>query len=183
VTALPRLDRVTPCPEPLRFEEVYRRYADTVYRFCLSQVRSRADAEDTAADVFVAALAAYERACPDPEGVLSWLLRIAKNQVIDRHRYHRRRSAILDRFLGGGDRTGPGPSDVEDEVLMRADLRLLLDRIGRLRDRDRLLVGLRVAAGLSYAQIAATTGMSERAAVVATGRALDRLRRLCGEPR
>jgi RNA polymerase sigma-70 factor (ECF subfamily) len=165
--------------QPLPFEEVYRRYADPVFRFCLSQLRDRSEAEDVAADVFVSAFAAYHEARPDPEGVLRWLLRIAKNAVVDRHRRYRFRSAVFARFFAAGVRDEPGTVDVEREVLMREEMRLLLDRIGRLRERDRLLIGLRVAAGLSYADIAVLTGMSERAAVVATGRAVERLRRLC----
>ena len=37
------------------FEEVYREHADAVYRFCVSQLRDQATAEDVTGDVFAAA--------------------------------------------------------------------------------------------------------------------------------
>ena len=47
------------------FDEVYRDHADAVYRFCVSQLRDQATAEDVTGDVFAAAFAAYERVRPD----------------------------------------------------------------------------------------------------------------------
>jgi RNA polymerase sigma-70 factor (ECF subfamily) len=46
----------------------------------------------------------------------------------------------------------------------------------QLRRRERELIGLRVAADLSYRDIGAILGISEDAAKVATHRALTRLR-------
>ncbi|MCA1655641.1 MAG: hypothetical protein LC635_04185 [Pseudonocardiaceae bacterium] len=48
------------------FEQVYRTHAARVYRYCLSQVSNRGDAEDLAADVFAGAFHAYVAAEPTP---------------------------------------------------------------------------------------------------------------------
>ena len=155
----------------LEFEEVYRLHADGVYRFCLAQVRDAVAAEDLAADVFAAAFVAYERVRPEPSGVRAWLFRIARNAAIDRARRAHTRTRLF-RLL----RAETNHYDVERDAELRSDLRSTLDAIGRLSDRERLLVGLRIAAGLSYAEVAAVTGMKENAARMATTRALIKVR-------
>ena len=155
----------------LEFEEVYRLHVDGVYRFCLAQVRDAAAAEDLAADVFAAAFVAYERVRPGPGGVRAWLFRIARNAAIDRARRAHTRMRLF-RLL----RAEANHHDVERDVELRSDLRSTLDAISRLSARERLLVGLRIAAGLSFAEVAAVTGMKENAARMATSRALTKVR-------
>jgi RNA polymerase sigma-70 factor (ECF subfamily) len=162
---------------PTPFEEVYRAHLARVYLFCLSQVRNAADAEDLAADAFASAFAAYQRSRPPADRVLPWLLAIARNAVIDHYRRAGRRAtlhAVLDRHA-----EREAPPDVESAVLRNDDLRAVLVTMRTLRQRDRQLVGLRVAADLSYAEIGAVVGLSEHAATVATRRAVSRLRKLC----
>jgi RNA polymerase sigma factor (sigma-70 family) len=155
----------------LSFEEVYRRHADAVYRFCLSQLRDAAAAEDLAADVFAAGFANYPTARPDENGVRAWLFRIARNGAIDHYRKARTQKRWLRTQGLDADH-----HDVERTVELNADLRSALAAIGLLRKRDRLLVGLRIAGGLSYAEVGAVAGMSENAARMATNRALDKVR-------
>jgi RNA polymerase sigma factor (sigma-70 family) len=159
-------DAVTP------FDEVYRCHADSVYRFCVSQVRDPAVAEDITGDVFAAAFAAYERVRPEPTGVGTWLFRIARNAVIDQYRREGRRRSLIARI--GRDRQFP--DSVEEDAETRFDLRAICAAMETLRERDRQLVGLRVAAGLSYADVGAIVGMRESAAKMATHRALERVR-------
>ena len=154
------------------FEEVYREHADAVFRFCVSQLRDPATAEDVTGDVFAAAYAAYERVRPEADGVRTWLFRIARNAVIDQYRREGRRRSLLSRI--GHNREFP--STVEDAVEQRSDLRSVCAAIESLRERDRQLVDLRVAAGLSYAELAAVVNMREGAARMATHRALEHVR-------
>jgi RNA polymerase sigma-70 factor (ECF subfamily) len=160
------------------FDEVYREQATRVYRFCLSQVRDPAEAEDVAAEVFVSALAAFGRTRPDRDKVVPWLLRIARNEIIDRERRRRRRTRLLVQLFSGSE-ADPG-ANVEAQVLVRDDLGRVLAGMKRLSARDRLLVGLRMAAELPYAEIGAALGMSEHAATMATRRAVQRLRAILG---
>lgn len=154
------------------FEEVYGEHADAVFRFCVSQLRDPATAEDVTGDVFAAAFAAYERVRPEPDGVRTWLFRIARNAVIDQYRREGRRRSLLSRI--GHNREFP--STVEDTAEQRSDLRSVCAAIESLHERDRQLVGLRVAAGLSYAEVAAVVNMREGAARMATHRALEHVR-------
>lgn len=154
----------------LPFEEVYRLHAPDVYRFCLTQTRSPDAAEDLTADVFVSAYVAYSRVRPCAEVVKYWLLRIARNRIVSRWRgvVRRGRSEARVRM------TWRHP-DVQDVLAAREELRTVVAAVGRLRQRDRLLIGLR-AAQLSYAEVAEFIGVSEGAARVATHRALRALR-------
>ena len=154
------------------FDEVYRDHADAVYRFCVSQLRDRETAEDVTGDVFAAAFAAYGRVRPDPAGVRTWLFRIARNAVIDQYRREGRRRSLIARI--GRDREFP--DSVEENVEQRYDLRAICAALETLRERDRQLVGLRVAGGLSYAEVGQVMGMRESAAKMATHRALERVR-------
>jgi RNA polymerase sigma-70 factor, ECF subfamily len=163
------------------FEEVYRAHADAVFAFCWSQTGSYSDAEDLAADVFVSAFAAYTAAGPEPGKVRAWLMRIARNAVIDHYRKNGRRSAILARFFFGW--TECADTDVEGEVIRRDEVTHVIRAMRRLRERDRAVIGLRIASNLSYADVAAALGMSEHAAHMAARRALEKLRVLCEDAR
>lgn len=165
---------VTQAPDLPPFEQVYREHAARVYRYCLSQVGNASDAEDLAAEVFAAAFAAYQ-GVRGAEGVLAWLLRIARNEIIDHRRRRTRRSALLVRFFGGGSELDMSVN-VESEVVSRDELRQVIDAMRHLSDRDRVLIGLRVAADLPYGEIGLVIGLSEHSATVATRRALQRLR-------
>ena len=156
----------------LGFEDVYVRHADPVYRFCLSQLREPAAAEDVAADVFASAFAAYPSRRLDEGDVRPWLFRIARNAVIDRQRHAR----VHARFMRT-QRVEPDHQDVERTAEIRQTLSAVLAAVGQLGRRDRLLVGLRIAAGLPYAEIGAVLQMNENAARMATHRALEKVRR------
>ena len=160
------------------FEEVYRTYANSVFAFCWSQTGNHSDAEDLAADVFASAFAAYRSGGPDPDKLRAWLMRIARNAVIDHYRRNGRRSAILARFFSGS--TERADTDIEGEIVMRDEVTHVIRQMAGLRERERLVIGLRVASDLSYAEMAAVLGVSEHAATMATRRALEKLRLLCG---
>jgi RNA polymerase sigma-70 factor, ECF subfamily len=166
-------------PAQLDFADVYCAHADAVFRFCLSQMRDRPAAEDVAADVFASAFAAFSGARLDSEGVRPWLFRIARNATID----HQRRARTRFRLLGALRDSRPAPPpDVERLVATRQELRDVLAAIRTLRRRDQQLVGLRIAACLSYAQIGAVMGMKENAARMATQRAIHKIRLAVEEP-
>jgi RNA polymerase sigma-70 factor (ECF subfamily) len=166
------ISRVTDRQVSVDFGDIYRLHADPVFRYCLSQLRDRDAAEDVAADVFASAFAAYRRVRFDGDGVRPWLFRIARNAVIDQQRRARTGVRLLERLRGPRQ---PG-TDVESLAAVRQDLRDLLVAMARMRPRDRQLVGLRVAGGLSYAQIAEVMHMKENAARMATQRAVARVR-------
>jgi RNA polymerase sigma-70 factor (ECF subfamily) len=157
---------------PLLFEDVYRCHAGSVHRFCVSQVGDSALAEDLTHETFTRAFVAYGRAQPDPETVRSWLLTISRNLCTDHHRHRGR----WRRLLWGMEKMAPARADVETMAQQRADITRVTTALATLRERDRQLIGLRVAADLSYREIAEVMGTTEQVVKVATFRALTRLR-------
>lgn len=154
------------------FDDVYLAHADAVFRFCVSQIGEPEAAADVTHDVFIKAFAAYHRASPQAATIRTWLLTIARNCSVD---YHRRRSRWR-RMLTSLQAPLLSPVSIEMVADRRHELRRANAAIGRLRPRDRELIGLRIAAELSYRQIGSVLGMSEQAAKIATRRALRKLR-------
>ncbi|MGH7705018.1 MAG: RNA polymerase sigma factor [Candidatus Dormibacteria bacterium] len=157
---------------PTEFEQVYREYGAMVHRYCLARLGDANAAEDAAAQTFEAAFRAYERVRPRRETVYFWLLKIARNAVIDEIRRQSRLRRLTDRLW---HTQAPNP-DPETTVVIRSELLALLQASRRLSKRDRELVALRCAADLSYREIGELVGLSENSATVATRRAFARLR-------
>ena len=68
------------------FGELYERYRDAIYRFCLARTGTAHDAEDLTADVFVKALQSIDRYQERGLPFAAFLYRIARNAAIDRSR-------------------------------------------------------------------------------------------------
>jgi RNA polymerase sigma-70 factor (ECF subfamily) len=161
---------------PLPFDQLYTSHAASVHRFCLSQVGESAAAEDITHDTFIRAYAAYHRVQPAQESARTWLISIARNLSTDHHRRHGRWRRLLEKQR----RDAVEQRDVESLAEERSRLREVAAALAGMRRRDRELIGLRVAADLSYREVGELLGMSEPAAKVATHRALGRLRERLG---
>jgi RNA polymerase sigma-70 factor (ECF subfamily) len=154
------------------FEALYLDHAAHIHRFCLSQTGNGVIAEDLTHETFLRALAVDEGLRPSPTELRPWLVRIARNLAVDHHRRGSRMRILLTRLRG----STTGGADIETIVEQRHDLHRVNAALQGLRPRERELIGLRVAADLSYREIAAVLGIAEATAKVATHRALNRLR-------
>jgi RNA polymerase sigma-70 factor (ECF subfamily) len=129
------------------FEALYRRYVDTVYWYCLRELRNPVAAEDVASEVFAKALSALPRYRERDGGFRCWLFRIAHNAIVDSVRKERR-DEDLDAAAGMID-AAPTP---EEAALIDDEQRRLLAAMARLSDDQRRIVGLRLA-GLTGVEI------------------------------
>jgi len=152
------------------FDDVYTSHAANVYRFCLSQLSNAETAADITQDAFIKAFSAYHRVSPDPETTRTWLITIARNCCIDYCRQNGRWQRLLSRLA----RFRESPIDVEVLAHHHSELERATAAIVQLRPRERELIGLRVAADLSFREVAGVLGISEQAAKVATRRALTK---------
>ena len=155
---------------------LYREHGPVIHRYCLLRIADPSDAEDVAATVIERAARAYQRDQPDPALVRAWLLRIAHNAVVDYLRARGRGFRMLQSLV----RAGLPGRDPESEAMAHLELAEVLAAARRLSRRDRELIALRVGAGLPYSEVAEQMRMTENAATVATGRALQRLRSAVG---
>src|SRR5688572_490463 len=148
------------------FGEFYAARKDPVFRALLVATGSRAAAEDAVAEAFTRACARWDtvREHPNPT---AWVLRTALNA----HRSWWRR---LVREVPGPvpDRPDAARDGVPEDRLP-AELR---DLVARLPRRQREVVALRVLAGLSAEQAAATLRISTATVHVHLHRALATLR-------
>jgi RNA polymerase sigma factor (sigma-70 family) len=127
------------------FAAIYRRYHQSLYRFCLAIVGDPQDAQDALQNTMLKAL----RALPGEERRIQlkpWLYRIAHNESIDLLR-RRRDTRQLDPELAA-----PTPA-LADELDSRERLRQLLADLDELPERQRGALVMRELAGLDFAAI------------------------------
>jgi RNA polymerase sigma factor (sigma-70 family) len=149
-----------------RFDALFAAYGSDIVAYCRWRAASATDAQDVAADVF---LAAWRRLDQVPEGDAArvWLYAAARRVLANQRRADRRRIALRERLASETASVAEQPPAMEGEhALVHAALR----RLGR-RDREVLL--LAEWEGLAPAEIAAVVGCLT---VTARGR-LHRARR------
>ena len=129
-----------------RFEALYHRHVHAVFRFALSCVGRRQVAEDITSEAFLALLRNLDGV--DATLLPAWLITVARNRARD----HWRREAREQKFLEGWN----APEAVAHETAGG----WLLD-CPELKPVHRVCLTLRYVEGMSRAEIAAATSLSE----------------------
>lgn len=127
------------------FEEIHRRYADRLLRYCTSILGNREEAEEATQS---ALFSAYQSLRADTRQIelRGWLYRIAHNRSLDTLRA--RRSA--EPLSGLETSLVPGP---ETQVELREDVNQLSSDLRALPAAQRSALVLRELGGLSHARI------------------------------
>src|SRR5919197_4957560 len=81
--------------------DLYERYSNRIFRYCLPRLRSVEEAEDAAQTTFLYAYVGLRRGVR-PEFEVAWIYKIAENVCLTRLRSHARRG----RFEARGDLLG-----------------------------------------------------------------------------
>ena len=159
-------------PVVTRVARLYRDLFPAVYGFVRFRVGDADLAEDLTATVFERALAKLA-SVREPDRVRAWLFTIARNVVTDDRR--RRRPAA---GLEAADLLEHLWIDSpEAEALDRDEWRRLVGYLAELDDRDREVLGLRFAAGLSNREVGQIVRLSEANVAQIAHRAVVKLRR------
>jgi len=127
------------------FAAIFRRYHQSLYRFCLAIVGNPEDAQDALQNTMIKVL----RALPGEEREIElkpWLYRIAHNEAIDLLR-RRRETRQLDAELAA-----PG-NGLAEEAATRERLRRLLADLRELPERQREVLVMREMGGLDFEEI------------------------------
>lgn len=162
--------------DPTRFADLYGRYFDLVFAYCLRRLDDPTVAEDAAAAIFSRAFAAIG-SCRQPERFRPWLFTIAHHEVTDRYRAGR---PVTD--LDAVAHTLRDPDRSPEEQAIAADEgRALRRAVAALPDDQRHVIELRLA-GLSGPEMAAVMGRRHGAIRALQHRAFQRLRDLLGPP-
>lgn len=129
------------------FEDAYRRFGESVFRFTWRLVGRRPIAEEITADVFVSLLQHKDTVRADQ--LPAWLFTVARHRAMD----YWRRNAVEDRFT----RTLPA-----DPVVPPADAATLaLFDHRALKPVHRACLKLRYGRGMSVGEVARAIGLSE----------------------
>lgn len=150
-------------------EAVYRRHAQTVYKFLLSQCHSAQMAEELTQETFYQAVRSIDRfdgSCK----VSVWLCQIAKHLWYQHLRKANRETELPE------EAELPLVPSAEEEAVGRAGQVELLRQIHSLPEPGREVVYLRAFGGLSFREIGEVLWKSENWARVTFYRSKERLR-------
>jgi len=163
------------------FGELYKRHQPRTYRTALRILRNQQDAEDAVQMAFQRALVNLERFREDST-FSTWLTRIAINEALMLLRQRRTREPLLENRVdadqGYGDLDiadgGPTPEEVLCETERRA---ALLQAVGQLREKLRIIVLHRDLKGSTSAETAKFLGLTVSTVKARTFRARKFLRK------
>ena len=154
------------------FGELYERYRDAIYRFCLARTGTSHDAEDLTADVFVKAMKSLDRYQDRGLPFAAFLYRIARNAAIDRSRTLKQPLSVDGLLVEPSSK-----QDVEAEASLAVEKSILLAALSKLKPEHRDVISLRFIEGYAALEVAQMLGKTEGAIRTLQHRALERLRK------
>jgi RNA polymerase sigma-70 factor, ECF subfamily len=157
------------------FAALYERTFPRVYAYVASLLRDRSAAEDVTAQAFERAYRKRGSYRARRGSVEAWLFGIARNAALDELRRRGRRAVLTS---DPADSTAPAAEDHAELALRREAVRAAMSS---LDGRERDLLSLKFAGGLSNAEIARVLGLSETNAGTRLHRALTKLRKACDD--
>ena len=159
--------------EPNAFAAIYDHYYPRVYTYVRYRVGDKDSADDVTAQVFERVLLKIGLYDPEHAPFAAWLFALARNVVNDYLRSRRRHPWLpLDAlFQHAANEPPPEAVAVQDE--RQAEL---LAAVAKLDAREREIIALKFAGGLTNRRIAELIGLGEKNVSVILYRAVRRLR-------
>jgi RNA polymerase sigma factor (sigma-70 family) len=161
------------------FRRLYGELYGPVAGYVAARTTPREDAEDVTSDVFHRFVAGLDRYDAKSGSLLTWLLAMARNAVIDHHRRRRAHGAARERTVPVdelADLLAAAPDDPLGRMVRDEDLRQLERLVRRLPSETREMFALRFGEGLSVREVATVLGLGEDAAKQRFARALRQIR-------
>lgn len=157
-----------------QFIEIYDRFNDEIFRFCLSKTRNRDESLDITQESFIKVWD-YLRSGKTIGSVRGLLYRIARNNIIDRSRKKKPTSldAILDDTFGSDIPDSTSPSH-EDYLITQS----MIEELKRLPEQHYEILVLRYIQELTLSEIATMYNESENTISVRIHRALKQAQKL-----
>ena len=155
----------------LYFEQLYDRYADKVYRKCLSFVKDDAKAEDFTHDIFlklVLNLSSYKETAK----FSTWLYSITYNYCIDQTRISKKYSEV------GLDENFDVPDHDDDSEMAELEAQRLNKAMKQIMPEEKSILMMKYQDDLSIKEIADSLDISESAVKMRLLRAKEKLRKV-----
>jgi RNA polymerase sigma-70 factor (ECF subfamily) len=163
-----------PYEDPQAFSQLYERVHLLVFRYIYGLHNgSSQEAEDLTAETFTRAWNARRNFVGDESAAIGWLLKIARNLVIDTHRRVKVRGIPddLDEALISAPDASP-----EVQTLQREQTRILWQLLQTLPDQQREMLVLRYMLGWQVQEIGTHLNIPENTVSQTIRRVLARLR-------
>lgn len=155
-------------------EEIYQRYAQTVYRYLLSLTHDSDLAEELTQETFYQALRGIDKFNESCK-ISTWLCAIAKNQLYSYYRKHPPMESLEDNTL---TMTSTAiAASAEAEVLSNLDQAELMKKLQNCPEAFREILYMRIFGNLSFKEIGDIVGKTENWARVTYYRGKERLRK------
>jgi RNA polymerase sigma-70 factor (ECF subfamily) len=154
------------------FGQLYERYRDPVFRYCLARTGAKHEAEDLVAEVFLRAMVALDRYQDRGVPFVAFLFRVARNAAVDRSR-RTRPDMSMDELTHHPE----SAQNVEAQAVRSLEQAALVAAMSKLKTDYREVLLLRFVEGYGAADVGRMTGRSEGAVRTLQHRALERLRR------
>jgi RNA polymerase sigma-70 factor (ECF subfamily) len=158
--------------DPHAFEVIYNHWVTPIYRYLFSRAGNKEDAQDVTSQTFMAVLQALPRYRHNGH-FEAWLFTIARNQLLDFQRKHKR-----ERDFPEGDELPRVLSFPDGDPKQREEIGLLRDMICGLREEDQELLRLRYTAGLAFGEIARLMNRNENAIKKSIYRLQEKLQKM-----
>jgi RNA polymerase sigma-70 factor (ECF subfamily) len=142
------------------FEALYLRYRDRIYWYLRSRTASEDDAADLTQQVFLQAMERLHQYRSRRGSFAAWLFAIARHAATD---FHRRHHATVDWECLPAALHPVDARNLETDAVHRETLARLDQLLSALPVEKREILALRVAGGLTIAEIGAVTGRSAEA--------------------
>ncbi len=166
--------------DSVSFERLVLKYKDRVYTYILMIVKNQDLANDIFQDTFIKVMKSLRKKKYEDRGsLISWIIRIAHNLIIDHYRKEKRLQTVSNTESEIDLFNSPKFSDYNIEQIMMKeqvenDVKSLLDT---LPDEQKQVVLLRLYGDMSFKKIADLTGVSINTALGRMRYALINLRK------
>jgi RNA polymerase sigma-70 factor (ECF subfamily) len=158
------------------FASVYDMYVNRVYTHAYYYLLNKVDAEDITQEVFIRAWKAIDKYKSTGAPFLSWLLKIARNMIIDRHRSTKPVTPLED--IEDHDNH---QISAEAQIEIGFEQSRIRQAILKLKGDEGKIIVLRFIDGYKIGEIARMLNRSEGAIRVAQYRALVKLRSILND--
>ncbi|KAA3658983.1 MAG: RNA polymerase subunit sigma-24 [Chloroflexi bacterium] len=159
--------------DPAAFVAIYDQYFSRVYNYVRYRVGDAAAADDLTAQIFERTLTNLASYDSDKAPFGGWLFSIARNLVSNYLRAQKRRRWLSLEAVFNRPSDEPVP---ETAVIHHQTHAELLTAVSNLNERERDLIALKFAVGMTNRHIARLTGLTESNVGVILHRAVRKLR-------